>query len=619
MKDKARSITDAALTEDAIKASDYAAVFFAFDGWFSLSLSEFADFLAFGGLQASWSTIARTADDTLAASRDADVRYLMKSPSAMAVYVSKYTTQGLGERAFDARVVLTFAEFPDVDMKLHDGEKMSVSDQAEKMERSGKTRVVGKKLDYFIESARALGKFCPGQVNWIGVPSLQILDNAARFYILAQFAPELFFMRDASDGASVMRNTAEAIRRAPRKRTVRKFSDVLQPKAIGRGDGGGGHPSNHSNRHADQAQVGNVWDLSIPPMPKTTKKPITFPAIPQPQLDMSYDEFKEALTAVSDELDLIPLEELTASEARVFKGRVSHLHKAKSVPTHLYEKKLKKLANKKTLDLVREAQVDSVRQNVLLRAVQSRENIARKLMSTTARTYKDYLAVPLQMDQTSSENFEVTVSAAASRYVPATPSAPAGGNFMPAGSDDDSECEDMDTADPSAETSSLQRELEQLISAAFCDFDFDSELTLNTPAGINHNENTTPEGSEDEFDDPPASILTPIGEDNRGHRLLEKSGWNPNEPLQEPLMGQGRCAGDRSGLGYEGHDEFDTDEFDGSRGYGSRGYRYIKFVSPAGALSVNNAGNATPAGGMSREDVDVEIATLLERRELGLS
>ncbi|KAJ3167438.1 hypothetical protein HDU88_002360 [Geranomyces variabilis] len=274
MKDKARSIKYAALTEDTIKPSDYAAVFFAFDGWFSLSLSEIADLLAFGGLQALWSRIGGTADDALAASQDADVRYLMR----------------LNERAFDAHALLTFAEFPDVDMKLHYGEKMSVSDQAEKMERSGKTRVVGKKLDYLYRiggsehgcgensgpeakahvvhaaenhldlaktsrsQARALGKLCPGQVDRIVVLYLQILDNAARFYILVQFAPELFIMREISDGSfpfprkdqhtqhvvdlcqfflvmrSVMRNIAEAIRRAPRKRTVRKFSDAPKPE-----------------------------------------------------------------------------------------------------------------------------------------------------------------------------------------------------------------------------------------------------------------------------------------------------------------------------------------------------------------------------------------------------
>ncbi|KAJ3133706.1 hypothetical protein HDU90_005544 [Geranomyces variabilis] len=291
VKAKARSITDAALTEEAIKPSEFAAVFFSFDGWADLPLSAIADILAFGGLQALWPKIGGNDDQARAASKDADVRYLVKCLSAMAVYVAKYTSQGLGERAFDAHAVLTFAELPDMDTKLHYGERMSVTDQAEKMERAGKKRV-GKKLDYLYRiggsehgcgensgpeakahivhaaenhidlaktcrsQAKALVKLCPGQADQIVVPSLQILDNAVRFYILAQFAPELFIMREISDGAfpfprkdehtrqvvdlcefflimrSVMRNTAETVRRAPRKRTIRRFSEVPAPNAM---------------------------------------------------------------------------------------------------------------------------------------------------------------------------------------------------------------------------------------------------------------------------------------------------------------------------------------------------------------------------------------------------
>ncbi|KAJ3132703.1 hypothetical protein HDU90_006755 [Geranomyces variabilis] len=152
----------------------------------------------------------------------------------MAVYVSKYTSQGLNERAFDAHAA-TFAEFPDVDMKLQYSEKMSPSDQAEKMERSVKTRVVGKKHHYLYRidgsehgcgensgseakahvvhaaenhldlaktfCSRARASYVPAKSTGLSCPSLQILDNAARFHILVQFAPELFIMREILDGS----------------------------------------------------------------------------------------------------------------------------------------------------------------------------------------------------------------------------------------------------------------------------------------------------------------------------------------------------------------------------------------------------------------------------------
>ncbi|KAJ3171328.1 hypothetical protein HDU87_008354 [Geranomyces variabilis] len=294
VKGKARSITDAALTEDVIKPSHLASVFFSFDGWADLPLSEIADILAFGGLQALWPKIGGNRDQARAASKDADVRYLVKCLSAMAVYVAKYTSQGLGERAFDAHAVLTFEELPiwipnsitarkcPSRTKRRKWSVQAGSESAKSLTISTASAVVNTDA----ERTRALRlrpmssmppkttstspkpaarrqrrllssvKFCPGQVDRIVVPSLQILDNGVRFYILAQFAPELFIMREISSGAfpfprkdehtrqvvdlcefflimrNIMRNTAETIRRAPRKRNIRRFSEVPAPNAM---------------------------------------------------------------------------------------------------------------------------------------------------------------------------------------------------------------------------------------------------------------------------------------------------------------------------------------------------------------------------------------------------
>ncbi|KAI8589867.1 hypothetical protein BDZ88DRAFT_488719 [Geranomyces variabilis] len=248
--------------------------------WSTTTLSAFTDKFMLGGIRDVWEDVTGMEDpvEINAASRDADVRYIVKCLQAMAAYISKYAQCPLGERPFDAQAALAFAEVPGVP-KLTYGDMMSTSDQSEKMKRSGAARR-GKNVDFLYTIAerehgcaensgpgarphlkhakgdylslaktsraqiRQLIAHRPAVADKIIVPSFHILDREVLFYVTAQFSPELYvihevfeqslrFPREDSDVQDVLNLTANAMRGSqPHLRTRRLSGPVQQSNAI---------------------------------------------------------------------------------------------------------------------------------------------------------------------------------------------------------------------------------------------------------------------------------------------------------------------------------------------------------------------------------------------------
>ncbi|KAJ3131685.1 hypothetical protein HDU90_008137 [Geranomyces variabilis] len=261
--------------------------------WSTTTLSAFTDKFMLGGIRDVWEDVTGMEDpvEINAASRDADVRYIVKCLQAMAAYISKYAQCPLGERPFDAQAALAFAEVPGVP-KLTYGDMMSTSDQSEKMKRSGAARR-GKNVDFLYTIAerehgcaensgpgarphlkhakgdylslaktsraqiRQLIAHRPAVADKIIVPSFHILDREVLFYVTAQFSPELYvihevfeqslrFPREDSDVQDVLNlcvafltlrnimvSTANAMRGSqPHLRTRRLSGPVQQSNAI---------------------------------------------------------------------------------------------------------------------------------------------------------------------------------------------------------------------------------------------------------------------------------------------------------------------------------------------------------------------------------------------------
>ncbi|KAI8591954.1 hypothetical protein BDZ88DRAFT_409064 [Geranomyces variabilis] len=281
-------ILKASLSSVLLKPSTYASRLLDADRWSQTTISEIVNRFMLDGVRDIWEGVSNHNDpsEATAASRDQDVRYILKCFQAMAAYIAKYASGFLGERPFDVQAALSFAELPGVP-KLTYGDMMSTADQSEKMERSGVARR-GKNVAFLhtianrehgcgensgpqakphLKHARgdyiSLAKTSRAQIRGliahrgsvadkILVPSFHIMDRIVSFYVTVQFSPELYVMHEVfeerlrfprEDGdvqdvlnlctaflslRSIMVNTANALRGNQAQLRIRRLSSSVE-------------------------------------------------------------------------------------------------------------------------------------------------------------------------------------------------------------------------------------------------------------------------------------------------------------------------------------------------------------------------------------------------------